>query len=52
MISNSYILVSAPADPTKQDTFNKLKSRVDKDLAEVYAFPLPDLKVPWHYNVD
>ncbi|KAJ3300159.1 hypothetical protein HK104_003769 [Borealophlyctis nickersoniae] len=46
--SSSYLFLSAPADPTKQDTVNKLKDKIASkahDYAEIYPFSLPDFKV-------
>jgi V-type H+-transporting ATPase subunit C len=40
--------LSAPADPTKADAVNKLRDKLsskNNDIAEVYPFNLPDLKV-------
>lgn len=48
MTSNIYLLISAPADPTKQDTVNKLKGAISAkahDLANVHPFALPEFKV-------
>ncbi|KAI8912114.1 ATPase, V1 complex, subunit C [Powellomyces hirtus] len=43
-----YMFISAPADPTKQDTVNKLKDKLaskSNDYAEVFPFTLPEFKV-------
>ncbi|KAJ3054411.1 hypothetical protein HK097_001882 [Rhizophlyctis rosea] len=45
---HGYLFVSAPADPTKQDTVNKLKDKIaskHNDHAEIFPFSLPDFKV-------
>ncbi|KAJ3043755.1 hypothetical protein HDV00_004161 [Rhizophlyctis rosea] len=45
---NSYLFISAPADPTKQDAVNKLKEKIaskHNELAEIFPFTLPDFKV-------
>ncbi|KAJ3190919.1 hypothetical protein HDU82_003778 [Entophlyctis luteolus] len=42
--------LSAPPDPTRQDTVAKLRDRVanpkSADIAELFPFDLPDFKVP------
>ncbi|KND02766.1 H(+)-transporting V1 sector ATPase subunit C [Spizellomyces punctatus DAOM BR117] len=43
-----YVFISAPDDPTKQDTINKLRDKVaskHNDHAELFPFALPEFKV-------
>ncbi|KAJ3019931.1 hypothetical protein HKX48_001575 [Thoreauomyces humboldtii] len=43
-----FMFICAPADPTKQDTVNKLKDKIaskSNDHAEVFPFSLPEFKV-------
>ncbi|KAI9007757.1 ATPase, V1 complex, subunit C [Hyaloraphidium curvatum] len=42
--SNVYLFVSAPADPTRNDTANKLKDKLGS-AAEVQPFNLPEFKI-------
>jgi V-type H+-transporting ATPase subunit C len=45
---SSFWFLSAPADPTRQEALNKLKDKIQTrlpDLAELFAIPLPDLKI-------
>lgn len=49
-IDNSVWFISAPANPTKQETVTKLKDKLSPQLngvlvAEVFPFQLPDFKV-------
>ncbi|KAJ3092993.1 hypothetical protein HK102_013267 [Quaeritorhiza haematococci] len=47
-MTSTYWFVSAPADPTKPDTVNKVKDKVSSkgnEYAEVYSIGLPDFKV-------
>jgi hypothetical protein len=38
--------ISAPANPTKKDTIDKLKDRMTKhESADIYPFSIPDFKV-------
>ncbi|KAI8813762.1 hypothetical protein BJ742DRAFT_746656 [Cladochytrium replicatum] len=44
----TFWLLSVPADPTKQDTVNKLKDKIaskTNDFAEIFPFALPDFKI-------
>ena len=41
---NTFWLVSAPGNPTKQDTINQVKEGLSK-VSEVYSFNLPEFKV-------
>ncbi len=46
---SAYWFISAPADPTKIDTVNKLQEKIaskQADMAEVFQANLPDCKVP------
>ncbi|KAJ3167160.1 hypothetical protein HDU88_002497 [Geranomyces variabilis] len=43
-----FLFIAAPADPTKQDTVNKLRDKLaskHNDYAEVFPFSLPEFKV-------
>ncbi|KAJ3070092.1 hypothetical protein HDU98_006854 [Podochytrium sp. JEL0797] len=43
-----FSILSAPPDPTKQDTVSKLRDKIasrNSDLAEIFSFNLPDFKV-------
>jgi V-type H+-transporting ATPase subunit C len=42
--ADSTWFISAPANPTKQDTITKLRERIT-DCADIYPFQLPEFKV-------
>jgi hypothetical protein len=38
--------ISAPANPTKKDTIDKLRDRMNKqESADIFPFTIPDFKV-------